>query len=249
MPQSPAPADAPGLVIAPITAESVGAKVYQRLRLGLMRSRFRPGEKLKLRDLAQQMGVSATPVRDALARLVSEGALEQFDHRSVRVPVLSDERFREIAELRAELEGKAAARAAERAGAADADRLAAIHDRMTAARLAGDSSAMLEENEAFHMEICALSGMPVLARIIEGLWLQCGPLHAGLGRVRFLHHPDQHPHHDIIRALRQQDGALARLAIQRDIGVYAEVLLRRLPEINIGALTARSRGAALDAAE
>ncbi|WP_176559862.1 GntR family transcriptional regulator [Teichococcus rhizosphaerae] len=231
----------------PITAESIGAKVYQRLRTDMMRSRFRPGEKLKLRDLAQEMGVSATPVRDALARLVSEGALEQFDHRSVRVPVLSDERFREIAELRGELEGKAASRAAERATPADAERLAAIHARMTQARLDGEGVAMLVENERFHMEICALANMPVLARIIEGLWLQCGPLVAGLREVRFLHHPDAHPHNDIIRAMRTRDGALARLAIQRDISVYAEVLLRRLPEINVGALP-RSR-TALDAAE
>ncbi|MDJ0390804.1 GntR family transcriptional regulator [Roseomonas sp. E05] len=238
----------PAAASPPITTESVGAKVYQRLRLDLMRSRFRPGEKLKLRDLAQELGVSSTPVRDALARLVSEGALEQFDHRSVRVPVLSDERFREIVELRAELEGKAAARAAERARPADADRLAEIHARMTAARLAGDGIPMLEENERFHMEICALSGMPVLTRIIEGLWLQCGPLHAGLRQVRFLHHPDAHPHHEVIRALREQDGALARLAVQRDISVYAEVLLRRLPEINIGALTGRRR-LMVDAAE
>lgn len=242
-PATDAPTDAPP---PPITAESIGAKVYHRLRTALMRSRFRPGEKLKLRDLALEMGVSSTPVRDALARLVSEGALEQFDHRSVRVPVLSDERFREIAELRGELEGKAAARAAERATPADADRLAATHARMTEARLNGDGAAMLVENERFHMDICALANMPVLARIIEGLWLQCGPLHGGLRKVRFLHHPDAHPHNDIIRALREQDGALARLAIQRDISVYAEVLLRRLPEINVGALPRRP---ALDAAE
>ncbi|ONG56650.1 hypothetical protein BKE38_05540 [Pseudoroseomonas deserti] len=229
---------------APTSTESISGKAYQRLRRDLMRSRFRPGDKLKLRDLAAELGTSSTPVRDALARLVSEGALEQYDHRSVRVPVLSDARFREIAELRAELEGKAAARAAERATEADADQLAAIHARMTAARLAGDSAVMLEANEAFHMGLCAIAAMPVLTRIIEGLWLQCGPLHAGLSRVRFLHHPDLHPHNDVIRGLRRRDGALARLAVQRDISVYAEVLLRRLPEINLGALPP-----ALDAAD
>lgn len=226
--------------------ESIGARVYQRLRRELMRSRFRPGEKLKLRDLAAELGVSSTPIRDALARLVSEGALEQFDHRSVRVPVLSDERFREIAELRAELEGKAATRAADRATQADTDRLEAIHARMTAARLEGRGPEMMAENERFHMALCAIANMPVLTRMVESLWLQCGPLNGGLMQVRFLHHPDAHPHHDIIRGLRQGDGALARLAVQRDIAVYAEVLLRRLPEINIGRFP---RPAALDAAE
>ena len=215
--------------------ESVAAQVHQRLRLALMRSRFRPGEKLKLRVLAEEMGVSAMPVRAALARLVSEGALEQIDRRSVRVPIRADARLREVAELRIDLEGKAASRAAERATPADVGALAAIHAEMTEARMDGRMEAMMQANERFHMALCALAGMPVLARIIEGLWLQCGPLNAGLMQVRFLHQPEDHPHHEVIRALRRGDGSLARLAIQRDISVYADALLRRLPAINAAA--------------
>ena len=212
--------------------ESVAAQVYHRLRQSLMRSRFRPGEKLKLRVLADELGVSAMPVRAALARLVSEGALEQTDRRSVQVPVLSDTRFREIVELRIDLEGKAASRAAERAKRTEIEGLEAIHAEMTAARMAGRMAEMMQANERFHRRLCALSGMPVLARIVEGLWLQCGPLNAGLKEIRFLHQPEEHPHHEVIRALRRQDGALARLAIQRDISVYADALLRRLTALN-----------------
>jgi DNA-binding GntR family transcriptional regulator len=214
------------------TAESVAAQVHGRLRLALMRSRFGPGEKLKLRVLAAELGVSATPIRAALARLVTEGALEQLDRRSVRVPVLTDARLREVVELRLDLEGKAASRAAERATAADVAALEAIHAGMSAARVEGRMEAMMRENERFHMSLCALAGMPVLLRLVEGLWLQCGPLNAGLKSVRFLHQPEEHPHHDVIRALRRGDGALARLAIQRDISVYADALLRRLPAMD-----------------
>ena len=215
--------------------DRVAARVHEWLRLQLMRSRFRPGEKLKLRNLAEELGVSPTPVREALGRLVSEGALEQVDHRSARVPVLSDERLREVCELRSDLEGKAAARAAELAGPADADRLAAIHGRMSAARVEGRGTEMLVENERFHMELCALARMPVLLRLVEGLWLQCGPLNAALSRMRFLHRPEEHPHNEVIRGIRRGDGALARLAIQRDITVYADALIRQLPEINVAA--------------
>jgi DNA-binding GntR family transcriptional regulator len=197
-----------------------------------MRSRFGPGEKLKLRVLAAELGVSATPIRAALARLVTEGALEQLDRRSVRVPVLTDARLREVVELRLDLEGKAASRAAERATAADVAALEAIHAGMSAARVEGRMEAMMRENERFHMSLCALAGMPVLLRLVEGLWLQCGPLNAVLKSVRFLHQPEEHPHHDVIRALRRGDGALARLAIQRDISVYADALLRRLPAMD-----------------
>lgn len=212
--------------------ESVAAQVHGWLRLALMRSRFGPGEKLKLRVLAAELGVSATPIRAALARLVTEGALEQLDRRSVRVPVLTDARLREVVELRLDLEGKAASRAAERATAADVATLEAIHAAMSAARVEGQMEAMMRENERFHMRLCALAGMPVLLRLVEGLWLQCGPLNAGLKSVRFLHQPEEHPHHEVIRALGRGDGALARLAIQRDISVYADAVLRRLPAIN-----------------
>lgn len=219
----------------PPGGERVTLRVHHWLRLQLMRSRFRPGEKLKLRTLAAELGVSPTPVREALGRLVSEGALEQVDHRSARVPLLSDERLREVCELRADLEGKAASRAAELATPADADRLAAIHARMTAARIEGRATEMLVENERFHMELCALANMPVLLRLVEGLWLQCGPLNAALTGMRFLHRPEEHPHNEVIRGIRARDGGLARLAIQRDITVYADALIRRLPEINVAA--------------
>jgi DNA-binding GntR family transcriptional regulator len=220
---------------SPISGERVATRVHQWLRQQMMRSRFRPGEKLKLRTLAAELGVSPTPVREALARLVSEGALEQLDHRSARVPLLSDERWREVCELRCDLEGKAADRAAERARPADADRLAAIHAAMSEARVSGLMGEMLVENERFHMEVCALAGMPVLLRLVEGLWLQCGPLNAALLTMRFLHRPEDHPHHEVIRGIRLRDGALARLAIQRDISLYSDALLRRLPEINAAA--------------
>lgn len=219
----------------PPGADRVAVRAHQWLRQELMRSRFRPGEKLKLRNLAQELGVSLTPVREAIARLVSENALEQLDHRSARVPLFSDERLREVCELRIELEGKAAERAAERATAADTDRLAAIHARMSEARLAGRGAEMMLENENFHMAVCALAGMPVLRQIVENLWLRCGPLNFALLSMRFLHRPEEHPHHEIIRALRNGDGALARLAIQRDITVYADAILRRLPAINVAA--------------
>jgi DNA-binding GntR family transcriptional regulator len=215
--------------------DRVAARVHEWLRLQIMRSRFRPGEKLKLRNLAEELGVSPTPVREALGRLISEGALEQVDHRSARVPVLSDERLREVCDLRCDLEGKAAGRAAELARPQDADRLAEIHTRMSAARVDGRSTEMLIENERFHMEVCALAQMPVLLRIVEGLWLQCGPLNVALSRMRFLHRPEEHPHNEVIRGIQRGDSALARLAIQRDISVYADALIRQLPEINVAA--------------
>ena len=74
-----------------------------------MAGRYEPGQKLKLRDLAERLGTSVTPVREALARLVSDQVLVQIDHRSVCVAVLDLDGFDEVRALRLELEGKGAA--------------------------------------------------------------------------------------------------------------------------------------------
>jgi hypothetical protein len=63
-------------------------------------------------------------------------------------------------------------------------------------------------------------------------WRQYGPFNARLMQRRFLHQPEDHPHHEVIRALCRGEGSLARHDVQRDISVYADALLRRLPAIN-----------------
>src|SRR5439155_13403415 len=112
----------------PLSRDSLSTKAYQRLRSDLMEGRFQPGQKLKLRDLARELGTSPTPVREALARLVSDMALAQVDHHSVSVPPMNVERYLEIRDLRIQLEGRAAAAAAERASDARIAELAKINE-------------------------------------------------------------------------------------------------------------------------
>ncbi|WP_431153208.1 GntR family transcriptional regulator [Acidovorax facilis] len=213
-----------------ITRDSLNAQAYNRLCRDLKAGRFAPGEKLKLRDLAAVMGISPTPVREALARLISEQALEQMGHHSVRVPVMSEARFSEVRELRLMLEGQAAARAAELAGADDIKKLAAIHERMAALKEAGDTAGELLESERFHMAVYALAGMPILQRIVESLWLQCGPLMKAL-QTHALDDPrKQHPHHMVMRGLRKHDAEVARRGIHEEIERTAAPILVYLRE-------------------
>ena len=89
-------------------AENLQERLYQRLREDLLAGRFQPGERLKIRDLANQWGTSPMPVRAALQRLVAEGALEGEAQRSLRVPLMTRERFLQILQVRLSLEGLAA---------------------------------------------------------------------------------------------------------------------------------------------
>lgn len=216
---------------SPLTRDSLNGQAYARLCRDLKAGRFSPGEKLKLRDLAAQMGISPTPVREALARLISEQALEQVGHHSVRVPVMSEERFGEVRELRLLLEGRAASHAAAHATAADVQRLEALHAEMAGHREAGDTAAELLAAERFHMEVYALARMPVLQRMVEGLWLQCGPLMRALQTHALAQPRRQHPHHQVLRGLRKGDGEVARKGVEEEIARTTAPILAYLREL------------------
>lgn len=210
-----------------LVTKNLSAQTYEKLRHELMIGRYEPGQKLKLRDLAEELGVSVTPIRDALARLVSEQALIQIDRRSVCVAVMDLARFDEVCELRLDLEGRAAELAAGCVGPPDVARLEAIHERLLDARARDCHADILFENEQFHLVLCQLAGMPVLLRLVELLWLQCGPLMHGMTRWP-ASKPRQHPHVKVINALRAGDGAAARQAIRQDITMSTDALRRYL---------------------
>ena len=213
-----------------LARDSLNGQAYARLCRDLKAGRFAPGEKLKLRDLAHEMGISPTPVREALARLISEQALEQVGHHSVRVPVMDEERFGEVRELRLVLEGQAAARAALRATPEDVTRLESIHERMAALREAGDDAGARFESERFHMGVYQLARMPVLLRMVEGLWLQCGPLMKALDGHPLSKPRKQHPHLVVLRGLRRGDPEIARQGILEELERTTQPILDYLRE-------------------
>jgi DNA-binding GntR family transcriptional regulator len=210
-----------------LVTKNLAAQIYQQLRHELMAGRYEPGQKLKLRDLAERLGVSVTPVREALARLVSDQALVQVDHHSVCVAMMDLPRYAEVRELRLDLEGKAAERAAGSATPADIAELRLIHQRLLDARATGSHAFILLENQNFHLALCRFAYMPVLLHLVETLWLQCGPLMHGMTRWP-VEKPKQHPHVTVMKALEAKDGNLARAAIQQDIAMSTEALRRYL---------------------
>ena len=204
--------------------ETLAEKVYARLRSALVGGRLAPGQRLVHRQLAAELGVSPTPVREALLRLVSDGALE-LDARGIAgVPRLSRDRYAEIMELRAELEGRAAARAALLATPDEVATLRAIHGRLMEGRTGDDGATVLAENERFHFGVIALARMPVLQRVVESLWTQSGPTLNLLLAVPRPVWRQGHPHEDLLRALEAHDADAARAAVERDLRDYARIV-------------------------
>lgn len=207
---------------------NLGDTVYARIADALMKGRFAPGARLTIRDLAHTLGISATPVRDAIQRLIQDEALVQKSAREVRVPALTVSRYREIRQIRIELEGLAARESALKAGPADVERLRAIIVRNEEALAAGDWIEGLELNQTFHFALAEIAEMQVLRGILNRLWLQMGPLIADAyplgGRLMI----DQH--YSIVEAIAAHDSDAAERAIADDIGKAGTLILDRLQE-------------------
>ncbi len=208
-----------------ISKDSLSDLAYDEIRRALMQGRLKPGEALVLRPLSAKLGISPTPVREALLRLVSEQALELDKRGRARVPLIDRHIFTEIRDLRIELEGRAAVRAAEIATPQDIAALERVHARMIEAEARKDVTAALKYNEEFHFTLCRLARMPVLFRVVESLWLQCGPFLNYIYAQELPKWP-RHPHVVTLDGLKWKDGGMARAGVVEDIACFGAVLLK-----------------------
>lgn len=212
--------------------ETLGARVLVQLRTQLITGRLAPGDKLSLRTLAQQSGVSMQPVRDAIARLVAERALEVTPKRSVQVALMSLPQFRELTTIRQAIEGFAAERAALQRGGS---RLKAMRGfeaafRRESRRRTPDVDAAIVANAKLHFAVYGAAGMPALVAIIEGLWLRIGPvLNLDLrdGENRLRSGVAARCHASLLTAIETGDAPTARAALQEDIGSTAAFIEAR----------------------
>lgn len=206
--------------------ENLGETVYARLAEALIKGRFAPDARLTIRELAQSLGTSVTPVRDAILRLIQDEALVQKSPREVHVPVITPQRYREIRQIRVKLEGLAARESSLKAGPRDIERLRGLIERNESAMAQQDWVEALELNQTFHFALAEIADMAVLRGILNRLWLQMGPLIAESypfgGRVMIDNH------YAILKAIEAADPDAAERAIASDIGDAGMLILERL---------------------
>jgi DNA-binding GntR family transcriptional regulator len=217
-----------------LTHTSLNDRVYATLRAALLEGRLRPHQRLKIRDLAATMGVSETPVREAVMQLVRERALTLQTSRSLSVPRLTALQYLELRQIRLELEGMAAAQAAAHVSAKDVAGLARLHAKLLKAEQAGQAAEAVLLNWHFHARIYERAEMPELFNLIQGLWLRNGPLLTYLYPHAAPAYPGRHRHLDVLDALRNGDGAAARAAIQADTIEGGARLLQLLQDLDAG---------------
>ena len=199
-----------------INFQSKHELIYSGVRLAIMSGRFAPGQRLKLRDLAVELGTSAMPVRDAVGKLVAEQALVQNESGAARIPLATERLLKDVMEMRALLEGEAANRAAVIMPESEFPRLKLLASALNQATKTRDIQRYLKLNQELKFGIYAHCGSTVLINLIESLWLRAGPFLRylsqdleGMVAINF--------HDDALEAITARSPELARAAISKDI--------------------------------
>ncbi len=184
-------------------------EVAERLRQRIFAHELTPGTWIDEQKLAEQYGISRTPLREALKVLASEGLVELKPRRGCYVTEISSQDLDDIFPLMAMLEGRCAAEAVRRAKPADIKALRATHDRLEAASRDNQIPAFFEANQAFHRQIQELAGNRWLLSMIQDLRkvLKLSRLHSLSLEGRLQQSLDEH--RLIIAAIENGNGELA----------------------------------------
>ena len=194
------------------------------LREALAEGRFARGERLQLAKLARELGLSLTPVREALFELAREGLIELAPHRGARVGEVPISDLSEIYAVRAILESSATGMAAANVNADDLAHLERIHADFGGAAKARSSTRLRALNDEFHFTIYAAAGSPLLSSYIRDVWSR-SPLDT-FARLPERARQSLDDHGAILEALRTGDAAAAQHAMRRHLEVSFELLKR-----------------------
>lgn len=208
---------------------SVERQAYQALRYALMTGQILPGARLTSRSLSEALGVSPTPVREALKRLEGDGALVSKSKSAFFVNDPDATGYGEILEIRLNLESLAirkAAAAATEAALKPARRINDMHTKLLKSEPA-NTARSLALNFRFHFELYKLSGSKTLVSMIESLWLRIGPaLH------KYTPASDDNRicsfHGRMLDAVARHDADAAEAAVREDLSAAGESIIAQL---------------------
>lgn len=157
------------MVVTPVSRHSLRDQALAVIRQAMVAGELRPGEIRSAAALAQELGISSGPVREAMLTLVNQGLLEMVPNRGFRVPPMSERDLDEVHELRLLVEVPAIEDVA-RASPSDAGGVVRAHaERCAAAAAAGDVSAFLTADRDFHLSLLAHHPNGRLLAVVENL--------------------------------------------------------------------------------
>ncbi|GIW34383.1 GntR family transcriptional regulator [Meiothermus sp.] len=207
---------------------SVREAAYAHLRGAILAGSLLPGTRISEPGLAQELGISRTPVREALQRLSQEGLVELLPNKGARVRVLSASEVREVYDVRALLEGEAAALAARNATQAELDGLERLLQALDALPK-DDYNQQMQVDFDFHTALVEAAHNKTLARIYADL-------RSSLTLIRsFQRTLSQHPktrqqHQAILSALKAHNPQQAAEAARAHVYNFRDLVMQSLQE-------------------
>lgn len=219
-----------------VSLGGVRDRVYDQIQEMLLCGEIPPGESMPIRVLAERLGTSPMPVREALRQLLSEGGIEMLPNRTIRVPMMTLPTFLEITKLRVMLEGNLADAAAEQIGKPDIKNADAFNQQWRKYTLGQriDVPKSMQFNKQLHFTVYKAANQPISFTIVHSLWLQVAPFFGMI--MRDMHETGRQTqnigrtgeqHDDLVAALESRDGAMAKRAVVSDIMTAADVYISR----------------------
>ena len=201
-------------------------QVYDALAEALIQGQIPPLKSVSLRSLAQNLGVSPMPVREAVRRLIAEKALElQPSNKRLRVPDLTEKRLLQLMKAREWVEPELARLAAARMTRDGIKRLRDDDAKLMEALHKGDVSGYMQANQDFHFSIYAMADADLFYDMARTLWLQIGPfMRVVFGRLGTVHLPKDH-HQDMIAAFERGHPEAVRASMADDISEGMHLML------------------------
>jgi DNA-binding GntR family transcriptional regulator len=201
----------------------LGDRVFHQLRDAIIDGRLRPGQWLRQEALAQEMGISQMPVRDALRRLEAEGLAERIPYRGVRVVEFSPEDIADMFTLRLVLESLAVRYATPLISEDELEQLEENLSEAVKCLRQNQMERRRELNTEFHLTICRASGHRYLVRQIDAMWgwFPSVMLYEGMRRQEELSparlQRENQEHRAILSALQERDAKQAEAHTRQHI--------------------------------
>jgi len=208
-----------------VVKTNLNAQVYDILKEMIADKRFTPGSSLNVEKLTQELGVSRTPIWEAIRRLEQEGIVVHTPHKGVRLVELTRQMALELYEVRETMEAMAARLGAERATPEIIARMEKILAEQTLIVNREDDVAYSRSDYDFHILIYKSCGNKLLTEILEGLRYKALPLAFKLSPhyTEFLAF-----HKDILAAFRKHEPKAAEKAMQRHNRRMLEIIRNTL---------------------
>lgn len=207
-----------------IQKKTLHQEIANNLRAMIMSGELKEGDKIKEKELCDMMGISKTPLREALRVLSAEGLIRLIPNRGSYVTTPTFEEIKEMFDVMSVLEGVCARTAAEKMGSKDFSKLEKLHNKLEENFRRRDPKGYIHQNNSYHALVQELAGNKTLNQIVNGLRQKIL-----LYRFQSLNLPERfeqsiREHRDLLAAFRNRDPEKAEKLMKSHLKKQCEAL-------------------------